>query len=194
MKKVIVLLLMGGFMGCTDESHAEEAITPAQQAEVKAISVIAKFEGFRSNWYSCSSGIRTIGYGFTASVLTDAEKKLTSMDRKTADKILGREVRKIQKDVRKLVTKKMTVNQEVAVISFVYNLGLPNFKKSTLLKRINDGSSNDVVVKEFNRWVYGGLYKKDKRNYIFDRNGKKIPVPLNGLVSRRQKESAFWLT
>ena len=87
----------------------------------------------------------------------------------------------------------MTVNQEVAVISFVYNLGMPNFKKSTLLKRINDGSSDDVIAREFNRWVYGGLYKKDKNgNYVLDKNGKKIPVPLNGLVARRSKEAAFW--
>lgn len=192
MKKVIALLLMGGiFMGCTDETHV--ALTPAQQAEVKSIAVIAKFEGFRSNWYSCSAGVRTIGYGFTASVLTDAEKKLTSMDRKTADKILGREVRKIQRDIRKVVTKKMTVNQEVAVISFVYNLGMPNFKKSTLLKRINDGSSDAVVVNEFNRWVYGGLYKKDTDGrFILDANGKKIPVPLKGLVKRRAAEVSYW--
>lgn len=191
MKKVIALLLMGGiFMGCSNDA---KALTPGQQSEVKAIGLIAKFEGFRSTWYSCSAGVRTIGYGFTASVLTDAEQKLSKMDRKTADRILGREVRKIKKEVRALVTRKLTVDQEVALISFVYNLGLPKFKSSTLLKRINDGSSDDVVVKEFNRWVYGGLYKKDNNgNYVLDKDGKKIPVPLNGLVSRRQKESAFW--
>lgn len=170
--KVIALLLMGGiFMGCSNDA---KALTPEQQAEVKAIGLIAKFEGFRSSWYSCSAGIRTIGYGFTASVLTDAEKKFDSMDRKTADKILGREVRKIQADIRKVVTKKMTVNQEVAVISFVYNLGLPKFKSSTLLKRINDGSNNAVISAEFNRWVYGG--------------GKVI----TGLKNRRKTEIKYW--
>lgn len=187
MKKVIALIIGVFMMGYT------HALTSDQQTEVKAIGLIAKFEGFRSNWYSCSAGVRTIGYGFTKSVLTASEQKLTKMDRKTADGILGREVRKIQRDIRKVVTKKMTVNQEVAVISFVYNLGMPNFKKSTLLKRINDGSSDDVIAREFNRWVYGGLYKKDKNgNYVLDKNGKKIPVPLNGLVARRSKEAAFW--
>lgn len=171
---IVALLLVGGIVGCTDEVKAAKALTPAQQAEVKAIRLIAKLEGFRSNWYSCPSGVKTIGYGFTASVLTDAEKKLTSMDRKTADRILGREVRKIQRDIRKVVTKKMTVNQEVAVISFVYNLGMTKFKKSTLLKRINDGSSDAVVSAEFNRWIYGG--------------GRVI----TGLKNRRKTEVKYW--
>ena len=175
MKKVIALLLMGVVMGCTDSTNAKAAsLTPAQQAEVKAIAAIAKFEGFSSNWYSCSAGVRTIGYGFTASVLTDAEKKLTSMNRATADRILGREVRKIQKQVRALVKRKLTVGQEVALISFVYNLGLPKFKSSTLLKRINDGSNNAVVSAEFNRWVYGG--------------GKIV----TGLKNRRKAEVKYW--
>ena len=176
MKKVIALLLMGVmFMGCTDENAAKAAsLTPAQQAEVKAIAVIAKFEGFSSNWYSCSAGVRTIGYGFTASVLTDVEQKLSKMDRATADRILGREVRKIQKQVRALVKRKLTVGQEVALISFVYNLGLPKFKSSTLLKRINDGSNNAVVSAEFNRWVYGG--------------GKIV----TGLKNRRKAEVKYW--
>lgn len=173
--KVIALLLMGGIiMGCTDETHAAAELTPAQKAEVKAIAVIAKFEGFRSSWYSCSAGVRTIGYGFTKAVLTDAEHKLSKMDRRTADRILGREVRKIQEEVRALVTRKLTVDQEVALISFVYNLGLPKFKSSTLLKRINDGSNNAVISAEFNRWVYGG--------------GKVI----TGLKNRRKTEIKYW--
>ena len=174
--------------------YANAALTTDQQAEVKAISKIAQFEGFRSDWYTCSGGVRTIGYGFTKSVLTEAEQKLTSIDRKTADRILGREVRKIQKQVKGLVKRELTVGQQVALISFVYNFGITKFKSSTLLKRINDGSSDDVIVKEFNRWVYGGLYKKDKNgSYVLGKDGKKIPVPLKGLVSRRQKESAFWM-
>ena len=190
MKKVIALLLIGGFMmGCDTNA----APTSDQQAEVKAIAKIAQFEGFREDWYSCSAGIRTIGYGFTESVLTEAEKKLTSMDRKTADRILGREVRKIQKQVKGLVKRELTVGQQVALISFVYNFGLPKFKSSTLLKRINDGSNDDVIAKEFGRWVYGGLYKKDKNGrLVLDANGKKIPVPLKGLVKRRAAEVSYW--
>ena len=190
MKKVIALLLIGGFMmGCDTNA----ALTSDQQAEVKAVAKIAQFEGFRSDWYACSAGVRTIGYGFTKSVLTEAEQKLTKMDRKTADRILGREVRKIQKQVKGIVKGELTVGQQVALISFVYNFGLPKFKSSTLLKRINDGSSDEVIAKEFGRWVYGGLYKKDKNGqFVLDANGKKIPVPLKGLVRRRAAEVSYW--
>lgn len=172
MKKVIALLLIGGFMG-----YANAALTTDQQAEVKAISKIAQFEGFRSDWYTCSCGVRTIGYGFTKSVLTEAEQKLTSIDRKTADRILGREVRKIQKQVKGLVKRELTVGQQVALISFVYNFGITKFKSSTLLKRINDGSSNAVVSAEFNRWVH-------------DSDGKVI----TGLKNRRKTEIKYWCT
>ena len=169
MKLIIVISIAMG--GMTMEA---KPLTDAQKAEMKAIALVAKLEGFRSNWYKCSAGVKTIGYGFTASVLTKDEQKLSKMDRKTADRILGREIRKIQKEVRQVVTKKMTVDQEVAVISFVYNLGMPAFKSSTLLKRINDGSSNAVVSAEFNRWVYAG--------------GKVV----TGLQNRRKTEVKYW--
>lgn len=173
MNKFIKMILVAAIAMGGMTMEAKE-LTDAQKAEVKAIALVAKLEGYRSYWYSCSAGVQTIGYGFTKSVLTKDEQALKSMDRKTADRILGREIRKIQKDVRKLVTRKMTVDQEVAVISFVYNLGLPKFKSSTLLKRINDGSSNAVVSAEFNRWVYGG--------------GKVI----TGLKNRRKTEVKYW--
>lgn len=173
MNKFIKMILVAAIAMGGMTMEAKE-LTDAQKAEVKAIALVAKLEGYRSYWYSCSAGVQTIGYGFTKSVLTKEEQALKSMDRKTADRILGREIRKIQKDVRKLVTRKMTVDQEVAVISFVYNLGLPKFRSSTLLKRINDGSSNAVVSAEFNRWVYGG--------------GKVI----TGLKNRRKTEVKYW--
>lgn len=174
MKKVLAIVVTAIAMIGGTMTAAAKQLTPSQKAEVRAIALVAKLEGFRADWYNCSVGVRTIGYGFTKSVLTAEEQKLSKMDRKTADRILGREVRKIQKEVRALVTRKLTVDQEVALISFVYNLGLPKFKSSTLLKRINDGSNNAVVSAEFNRWVYGG--------------GKVI----TGLKNRRKTEVKYW--
>ena len=175
MKKVLAIVVTAiAMIGGTMTAEAAKQLTPSQQAEVRAISLIAKLEGFRSDWYNCSAGVKTIGYGFTKSALTADEQKLSKMDRRTADRILGREVRKIQKEIKTLVTRKLTVDQEVALISFVYNLGLPKFKSSTLLKRINDGSNNAVISAEFNRWVYGG--------------GKVI----TGLKNRRKTEVKYW--
>ena len=174
MNKFIKVILVAAIAMGGMTMEAKE-LTDAQKAEVKAIALVAKLEGYRSYWYNCSAGVQTIGYGFTKSVLTKDEQALKSMDRKTADRILGREIRKIQKDVRKLVTRKMTVDQEVAVISFVYNLGLPKFKSSTLLKRINDGSDSAVVVAELKKWVYA--------------SGKVS----KGLKNRRETESKYWL-
>ena len=186
MKKFIKMILVAAIAMGGMTMEAKE-LTDAQKVEVKAIALVAELDGYRSYGYNCSAGVQTNGYGCTKAVLTK------SMDRKTADRILGREIRKIQKEIKTLVTRKLTVDQEVALISFVYNLGLPKFKSSTLLKRINDGSSNAIVSAEFNRWVYGGLYKKDKNGqFVLDANEKKIPVPLKGLVKRRAAEVSYW--
>jgi len=62
--------------------------------------------------------------------------------------------------------------RQVAITSFVYNLGPNNYKASTLRKRVNVGDWDRAKV-EIQRWVNGG--------------GKKLP----GLVIRRAAEAAL---
>lgn len=60
-----------------------------------------------------------------------------------------------------------------ALVDFVFNVGVTNFKKSTLLKRINQGRYKDVPY-EFRKWVRAG------------------PKTLPGLVKRREQEIALF--
>lgn len=70
----------------------------------------------------------------------------------------------------------LTSNRYKALLSFVYNLGIGNFKKSTLAKIIisRNGDFVNPVVKEFRKWVYSGKNK------------------LLGLEIRREYESILW--
>lgn len=157
-----------------------ETLTAAS-AEVESIRLIAEFEGFRSDWYSCVAGTRTIGYGFTKSVLTPDEMKLPSMSRATADKILGREVRKIQRDLKRLFPgRSFTAKQEAALVSFIWNFGLSKFQNSGLYQAVRTGKSGAAVQAEFNKWIH--YTKKDGTKAV---SGQ--------LVSRRAKEARYWI-
>jgi lysozyme len=68
----------------------------------------------------------------------------------------------------------LTQNQFDALVSFVFNLGVGNFRTSTLLKKLNAGD-NDGAAQEFGRWIHAG--------------GKALP----GLVRRREAERALFL-
>ena len=60
-----------------------------------------------------------------------------------------------------------------SLVCLVFNIGATNFKTSTLLKFLNDGSL-DKVPAQFMRWVYAGKVK------------------LKGLENRRFAEINLW--
>ena len=62
-----------------------------------------------------------------------------------------------------------------ALVDFVYNAGCGNFKRSTLLKRLNQKKYTEAAI-EFGRWVY---------------SNHRI---LNGLVIRRAHETTLFLS
>ena len=67
-------------------------------------------------------------------------------------------------------------NQFDALVSFVFNLGVGNFARSTLLRKIKSNPNDPTIRKEFERWIYAG--------------GKV----LNGLVRRRREEADLYFT
>jgi lysozyme len=79
--------------------------------------------------------------------------------------------------VASVVTVPLTYNQIIALTDFTHNLGIGALKKSTLLKKVNNGDCIGAS-KEFLKW--------DKATV----NGKL--VPLKGLTKRRQAEAELW--
>lgn len=138
----------------------------------KAKELIKISEGFEGTAYKCPAGIWTYGYGWTHGV-----KEGDTITEEKASELVEQEVMKIAGQVKTVlgddVFAKLTENQVCALIDFVYNLGLGNFKESTLCKMIKGGQIMEAG-NQFERWVKAG--------------GKVLP----GLVKRREAEKELW--
>ena len=115
----------------------------------KGIDLIKKFEGFRANPYICPAGVLTIGYGHTKNVrLGDYCSEMQ------AEQFLAEDLEVAEIELNKM--QGLNQNQFDALASFIFNLGVRNFQKSTLRTEILRGSKEAVIRSEFGRWVYAG--------------------------------------
>lgn len=145
-------------------SQFTKTLTAAAVAVVIATPVVVTYEGKELQAYLDPVDIPTICYGHTAGVKlgqikTDAQ----------CQALLEGELGRVIAQVDQLVTAPLPATRLAALGSFAYNVGVGNFKKSTLLRRLNAGEGSAACV-ELDRWVYA--------------KGKKLP----GLVSRRVTE------
>ena len=138
----------------------------------KGIDLIKKFEGFSDKEYICPAGKPTIGYGH---VILANEYFQEPMTRRVAETLLKTDLEPRQKSLNSFLKVNINQNQFDALISLIYNIGVDNFRKSTLLKFINERLF-DKVPDQFRRWRFS--------------NGKV----LKGLVNRREEEIKLWLS
>ena len=138
-----------------------------------AVALCKTFEGFRSKPYICPAGYATQGYG---TVYKPDGTRVTMEDPKisieTADKWLRHTLLKTYLPGILKASPNIAKYPKAlaALVDFAYNLGVPNYRASTLRKRINAEDWDGARV-EIKRWNKGG--------------GKILP----GLVKRRKIES-----
>lgn len=118
------------------------------KASVDAYELIKQFEGLRLKAYLCPAGIWTIGYGHTSGVSPNSFITIQE-----ADEYLHRDVATIEMQLNKL-NLILRQCQWDAIISFVFNVGIGNFKSSTLLAKIRINPEDNSIMDEFLRWVY----------------------------------------
>lgn len=139
------------------------------------LKILIDSEGFSSKPYVCPAGVPTIGYGTTRYPngsyvkMSDGE-----ISRETALEYLKNDLTASEQVVTRFVKPVISENSFSALSVFVYNVGENNFKKSTLLKLINQNPNDMRIKSEFMRWVYGG--------------GKKLV----GLEIRRKREADLY--
>ena len=136
----------------------------------RGLELIKEFEGFSANAYLCPAKIPTIGYGNT--FWEDGRKvKLGEQISKTnALELLELVANKDFADkIFPLIKVKVSQNQFDAMVSLAYNIGVGNFSKSTLLKKVNSGDF-DGASNEFLKW------------------NKSSGKELLGLTRRRERE------
>jgi lysozyme len=146
-----------------------------------ALDLICEFEGFEPHWYPdvvYGWKLPTVAFGHTDAA---GEPKYAATKSKTFSKaegkaILASDLKPVCNTVASLVTVKLNDNQFGALVSFTYNLGTGNFKKSTLLKKVNAGDFA-AAAKEFAKWNKAGKPLKE----------------LKGLTRRRAAEAALFL-
>ncbi len=134
----------------------------------KGIELITTFEGFSASPYFCPAGIATIGYGSTkyadGRAVKMGDKPVTYFE---AKELLEATLGEYEDVINTYVNVSLSQNQFDALVSFTYNVGIGNFKKSTLLKKLN-ASLFDDAAKEFLKWdkskgfVLAGLTKRRK--------------------------------
>lgn len=143
---------------------------------MRASNDIKKFikskEGLRLRAYKCPAGVWTIGYGHTKGVTPGQ-----SITREKADQYFDEDLYSIAEyPVSDILYKngvKVSQDQFDALCSFVYNVGMGNFKKSTLLRKVLVNPNDTSIAGEFAKW------------------NKSHGKELTGLTIRREFE-AYW--
>lgn len=129
---------------------------------------------YRVYSYICPAGYPTIGYGRRIQFSEHKVLKDKGITLEQAEENLEEDVNRFAGSIKKLIGVQLQDYQFDALVSFSYNVGIANFKSSTLLKKVN---KKDFLgaSKEFGRWIYA---KKKK---------------LAGLVSRREAERRMFV-
>ena len=123
----------------------------------------------RTEAYKCPAGVWTIGYGHTSNV-----RKGQVINELCAETFLAIDLQKCEYAINTSVTVSLNQNQFDALASFIFNVGVGGFQKSTLLKKLNN-SDYTGAADEFDKWIY---------------SNKKIS---QGLINRRKKEKDLFL-
>ena len=138
------------------------------KASDELINKIKEFEGFSNTAYSDAVGVYTCGWGHVKGVTAT-----TRCTRSEAEQWLREDLAPIEAYLN-TIPEVDTQGKYDALCSFIFNLGMGNFKSSTLLKKIKAGAPTEEIQAEFKRWVYAK---------------KKV---LKGLVKRREWEARRW--
>ena len=86
-----------------------------------------------------------------------------------ADELLLLDIINIEKQIDALKLG-LTIERYEAVVDFVYNLGITNFKNSTLYRLMKKNAEDTRIKDEFKRWVYcnGKILKGLKKRRLWE--------------------------
>ena len=134
-----------------------------------ATPLIATWEGLETQAYKDIGGVWTVCYGETEKIQIG---KIYSKEE--CDELLRARVPDYYTSAMRHVSRDIPITMRAAITSFVYNIGEGNWKKSTMLKKVNKGDLKGAC-EELDRWVYVA------RMYV------------RGLYNRRQREKQLCL-
>jgi len=136
--------------------------------------LIKHFEGCKLKAYQCSAGHWTVGWGLTFYPDGTKVKEGDVITQQQAEDYFNAIVDDFAKKVDALIKSNVTDNNFSALVSFAYNVGMGNFQKSTLLRKVNANPKDKTILAEFKKWTRA--------------NGEV----LKGLVRRRDAEAKLY--
>lgn len=140
------------------------------------IDHLQRWEGLRLTAYpdpgSNDGHPWTIGYGHTSDNFMKVVKGM-KITKEQAVAALKHDAQEAAVAIDKLVSVPLNDNQRGALISFVFNVGITAFARSTLLKRLNAGNYT-AVPEQLMRW---------------NKNDGRV---MDGLTNRRAAEAGLW--
>ena len=152
----------------------------------RGIQLIKHWEGVRYRPYICSARLHTVGVGHVLypdqgrlpldqrDAYPLAPEDSRTFSKAEVDGTLSFDLQRFEVGVARLFPVVLTQNQNDALVSFAFNLGLGGLQRSTLRQKVLRGEPE--AADEFLKFVRGG--------------GKILP----GLVKRRNDERALFLS
>ena len=147
---------------------------PRHRVSRTAIELIKRFEGYRRKAAQTPQGRWTLGYGHTRTAREGAE-----VSEPDAEALLLYDLIGVAHGVNEWVYAPLNQNQFDALCAFTFSIGLENFRRSAVLRRINEGAFLQAAAAM-------ELWRKA------DFEGQRIVV--DAMVRRRTAERALFLT
>lgn len=142
----------------------------------EGLEELKKSEGLVLRMYKDAVGRNTIGYGHL--VTTKDPEFPPKLTLQQAEDLLRKDLKRFEKTIQTRVVVPITQGQFDALVCLAYNIGVTNFRKSTLLKKLNRGDYTGAA-EQFLSWRFGTI------------KGKKVALP--GLQLRRMRERDMFL-
>lgn len=137
----------------------------SRQMTAQGMHALIAREGSRSKMYRDSAGLPTIGVGhlLTQSELSSGKINIggeivrwhKGLSDKQITTLLDQDNEHAEHAVNEYVTVPLADHQFDALVSFVFNIGVGAFRRSTLLRLLNQGNYASVPA-QLRRWIYAG--------------------------------------
>lgn len=146
------------------------------------LALLKIVEGVKLKAYRDTGGVPTIGIGTTKYPNGHAVRIGDSCTAAQAVEYCTHDLVTIRfPALEHLVKVPLNGNEEAALTSFIYNVGVSQFEESTLLKKLNAGRPKAEVAHEFSRWtvdngrlVAGLVKRRAAESYLFLKPVKKV--------------------